>query len=452
MIVPTTPHLSPRASRTRRPHQRSYTLATTLLLAVLFLLSACGATASASRIAPADAPDPRAAARLTLAPPLKLLATRYLSRMSLDEKLGQLFVAELVGPAYTADNAALIERLHAGGILLYNREMPTFTAAHSLIATSQAHARIPLFVVVDEEGGWVDRMGDIYGFRPSASMIAATGSTAFARQEAVRVAQDMHSLGLNFDLAPDVDVALVNGPDQSTRTFGSTPDQVTAFASGYLDGLQSNGIIGCIKHFPGLGAATHDAHLGLPVITRTHAQIEQVELAPYRSLIAHNAPGCVMSTDLLMPALDPHMPAELSYPTITGVLRNELGYDGVVVTDALYMQGISQLYSMPQAGVLAIQAGVDFLMGPWDPAQMAAMIAALKSALASGRISMARIDQSVTRLLELKLRFGIISSPQQPNGSGPTAMGPAALAPAAPATHAPALPAAARPSTLFLVA
>jgi beta-N-acetylhexosaminidase len=400
-------------------------------------------------MAPGTAPASRAAARLALAPSLQLLATRYLSRMSLDEKLGQLFVAELVGPAYTPDNAALVERLHAGGILLYNREMPNFSAAHNLVATAQSHARIPLFVVVDEEGGWVDRMSDIYGFRPSASMIADTGSTSYARQQAAKVASDMKSLGLNFDLAPDVDVALVNGPDQSTRTFGSTPDKVTAFAGAYLDSLQSNGVIGCIKHFPGLGAATHDAHLGLPVITRTRAQIEQVELAPYRSLVAHNAPGCVMSTDLLMPALDPRMPAELSYPTITGVLRNELGYDGVVVTDALYMEGISQLYSMPQAGVLAIQAGVDFLMGPWEPTQMEAMIAALKSALASGRISMARIDQSVTRLLELKLRFGIIPSPQQPAGSGPMAAGPAALAPAAPAAHAPSLPAAARPSTLL---
>lgn len=458
-----------RATATRRasgsagaspPARRGYAGATLALLAVMLLLNACGTTASASRVALATGTGPHAAARLSLAPSLRLLATRYLSRMSLDEKLGQLFVVELVGPAYTPDNAALVERLHAGGILLYNREMPTFAAAHSLVAAAQTHARIPLFVVVDEEGGWVDRMSDIYGFRPSASMIAATGSIAFARQQAAQVARDMKSIGLNFDLAPDVDVALVNGPDQSTRTFGSTPGQVTAFAGAYLDALQSNGIIGCIKHFPGLGAATHDAHLGLPIIARSRAQIEQVELAPYRSLIAHNAPGCVMSTDLLMPALDPRMPAELSYPTITGVLRDQLGYDGVVVTDALYMRGISQTYSMPEAGVLAIQAGVDFLMGPWDPGQMQAMIAALKSALANGRISMARIDQSVIRLLELKLRFGLIPSPQRPLGSGPTASSPTTLAAvstsAAPSIpeypHTPTLPTAARPSTLLLAA
>ncbi|HEX9058127.1 MAG TPA: glycoside hydrolase family 3 N-terminal domain-containing protein [Ktedonobacterales bacterium] len=396
-----------------------------MLLAALALLSACGATASQPRLAQLDPAAYTASGRLaSMEPSLTVLANAYLARMSLDEKLGQLFVVEFVGPAYTPDNAAMVEELHAGGVLVYNREMPTFQAAHDLLAAAQAHATIPLFTVVDEEGGWVDRMQDVYGFRPSASMIAATGSTDYAYAQARQVARDMRSLGLNFDLAPDVDVALVNGPDQSTRTFGSTPDVVTAFGGAYLTGLQHNGVIGCLKHFPGLGAATSDAHLGLPVISRTHDQIEQVELAPYRTLIQTEHPGCVMSTDLLMPAIDPALPAELSYKTITGVLRQELGYDGVVVTDALYMEGIKRQFSMPQAGVMAIQAGCDFLMGPWDPDQTRAMIAALKAALASGQISMARIDQSVLRLLKLKLQYGILPPTPPTVGVGPTAARP----------------------------
>jgi beta-N-acetylhexosaminidase len=363
------------------------------------------------------------------------LAQAYLVHMSLDEKLGQLFLAEFVGTQYDANNAAMIEQLHAGGILLYNREMQTFDGTHALIAAAQAHSTLPLLVAVDEEGGYVDRLSNIYGGRPGATDIASTGSTDFARSQGSQVAHDMLALGLNLNLAPDVDVQLVDGPDQSTRTFGSTPAQVISMAGAYLDGLQSRGAIGCLKHFPGLGAATSDAHQGLPVINRTRQQIEQVELAPYRYLIQHDEVGCIMSTDLLMPALDPVLPAELSPATITSVLRQELGYDGVVVTDALYMQGIAKLYSMPEAGVLAIQAGCDFLMGPADPYNMGLMIDALKSALASGQLTIGRIDQSVRRILALKLHFGLLPRPQSSvtEGSGPTgargASAPVALAP-----------------------
>jgi beta-N-acetylhexosaminidase len=343
-----------------------------------------------------------------------------LAHMTLDEKLGQLFLVRLIGPTYTPANAAMVEELHAGGILLYQYDIPTFASGHALIATADAHASVAPFVAIDEEGGWVDRLQPIYGFRPSAAMIAVNGSTNYARSEAARAAHDMMSLGFNLDLAPDVDVALVDGPDQSTRTFGATPAPVIRLGGAYLDGLQSNGIIGCLKHFPGLGAATIDAHRGLPLIGRTRAQIEQVELAPYRALIRSDNPGCVMTTDLLMPAFDPVMPAELSPAIVDGVLRGELGYDGVVVTDALYMAGISQRYSLPEAGVLAILAGDDFLMGPWSPEQMRAMLGALKAALASGRLTLARIDQSVRRLLQLKLRFGLLARPRMVIGSGLT--------------------------------
>ena len=377
-------------------------------LCLLGLLSACGTTVARSQLLAAHPALAPARGPSTLAPSLAAMAHTYLAHMSLEDKLGQLILVELVGPEYAGDNAVMVEQYHPGGILVYNREMPTFQAAHALIAAAQAHASLPLFTVVDEEGGFVDRLSDIYGFRPSASMIGATGSADFARAQGNQVAKDMAAIGLNLDLAPDVDVQLVDGPDQSTRTFGTTPDDVTRLAGAWLDGLQGQGITGCLKHFPGLGAATSDAHLGLPTIYRTRDQIEQVELAPYRVLIKTGTIGCVMSTDLLMPALDANLPAEISPAIINGVLRQELGYDGVVVTDALYMDGIANLYSLPQAGVKAIQAGCDFLMGPWTSWQTRDMINALKAALASGTLSMGRIDQSVLRLLTLKLRTGIL--------------------------------------------
>ncbi|HEX6122548.1 MAG TPA: glycoside hydrolase family 3 N-terminal domain-containing protein, partial [Ktedonobacterales bacterium] len=178
-----------------------------------------------------------------------------------------------------------------------------------------------------------------------------------------------------------------------------------------LDGMQDNGVIGTLKHFPGLGDALEDAHLSLPVINRTRGQIESVELAPYRAMIDSGKAQMVMSTDLLMPAFDPVLPAELSPAIITGLLRGELGFDGVVMTDALYMAGIANKWSMPQAGVMAIEAGCDMLLGPWNVSQMRAMFVAIQNALKSGAISKARLDQSVRRILTLKMRMGLIPLP-----------------------------------------
>lgn len=349
----------------------------------------------------------------TRARPLTLedIANRYIAQMTLDEELGQLFLADFSGSDYNANNAAMVKQMHAGGIILYARSIISRDQTRALIASAQADATLPLLVATDEEGGFVDRLQSVYGSRPSASEIGARGSTAFAASEGARAGRDMLSLGLNFDFAPDVDVQLVDGPDQSTRTFGSTPQAVILLGGAYLTGMQSAGVVACPKHFPGLGAATSDAHLGLPLITRTRAQIESVELAPYRALIASGQVQAIMTTDLLMPALDPHLPAELSPAIITDVLRGELGFDGVVVTDALYMDGIAARYDMPEAGVLAIQAGNDLLVGPWTADQMGAMMQALHAAMTSGRISKARIDQSVRRILVLKMRMGLIPVP-----------------------------------------
>jgi beta-N-acetylhexosaminidase len=188
---------------------------------------------------------------------------------------------------------------------------------------------------------------------------------------------------------------------------------VISLAGAYMNGMQGGGVITTLKHFPGLGDARTDAHRDLPVINRSQAEIESVELAPYRQLISTGQVQMIMATDVLMPAFDPKMPAELSPILINGVLRQDLGFNGVVVTDALYMQGVTDRYSMPQAAVLAIEAGDDLLVGAFSTYQVGAMIAALKSALRSGALTKARIDQSVERILILKMRMGILPVPTQ---------------------------------------
>lgn len=395
------------------------------LLVAIFAMSACGSNSGALRIEQAALANPDHRGPTTTNSTLLIprhydrqrvqtiaeYADQLISKMSLDEELGQLFVAEFTGTSYDANDAAMVQQLHAGGIILYAFSMHDAKQTQAMIASAQAGAKIPLLTTVDEEGGCVDRIAQIYGPRPGAPAIGANGSSDYAYQQGAKTAQDLAALGFNVNLAPDVDIELVPGRDLLCRTFGTTAGTVTRLAGAYLDGLQANGVVGTLKHYPGLGGALEDAHMVLPVINRTRDQIESVELTPYRTMINSGKVQMIMSTDLLMPALDPTLPAELSPNIITGILRSELGYDGVVMTDALYMAGITNKWSMPQAGVMAIQAGCDMLLGPWNVSQMRDMINALRGAFKNGGLTKARIDQSVRRILLLKMRMGLISLP-----------------------------------------
>jgi beta-N-acetylhexosaminidase len=339
---------------------------------------------------------------------LSALADQYMASMTLDQKLGQLFLANFVGSDYPPQDAGMIEHNLAGGAIMYSRSLLTKDQAHAMIATAQSHAQIPLFMSIDQEGGGVDRLKDIYGLHPSARTMALSKSTNYVQQQGALTGGQMKALGLNLNFAPDVDVQLVDGRDLGSRNFGTDPQTVTTYAGAFLAGLQSTGVVGCLKHFPGLGGALDDAHLTTPVIDRTRAQIEAVELAPYRALIATGQAQCIMTTNLLMPALDPNLPAELSPTIIDGVLRHDLGYDGVVVTDALYMADLAARYGVPETGVRAILAGCDVLEGPSNSASLSAITNAVRNALASGRLTQARIDLSVRRVLVLKMRMGLI--------------------------------------------
>lgn len=385
-----------------------------LVLLGLLTLAACGTPgASGDASNPATRPAIHAVAPV-LPRQLSLddRAAQMVAHMSLDDKLGQMIVIQYTDVNYTAQQAALVGPFHPGGVILYGYAMGSEQQVRALLAGGQHDSPIPMFTFTDEEGGYVDRLNPYLGWRMSAPQMAATGNPQIVQQLGEKTAQDMLSFGLNADLAPVTDVAVVMGPDQWGRTFGSTPQPVIEYAGAFLRGLQQGGVVGALKHFPGLGAATTDAHLGLPVINRTRDQIEATELAPYRALIATGQVYMVMSTDLLMPALDPTMPAELSKPIITGILRDELHFDGVSVTDALYMDGVSSRWSFSQAAVLAIEAGNDMIMAPWTPGMIQGILSGLKQALASGALTMAQVDNSVRRILALKMRFHLIAPPQ----------------------------------------
>src|SRR6266702_4291283 len=344
----------------------------------------------------------------------KELASLYVAHMSLDEKLGQMIITESEQNTYSDDLNYMITQLHVGGMIMYESHLQTASQARATTSQAQQNAKIPLLTSVDEEGGlYVNRLEHIYGARPGPWEIYRSGSLVFDQQQGVKMAHDLLSIGLNTDLAPDVDVMIVPGYDTVDRTFGTTAAPVIKYTGPYIEAMQSHGLIACMKHYPGdLGDTPYDAHDILPTDKRSRDQIYATELAPYKTFINSPnplmRPGMIMSTDVLMPAIDPNMPAELSHKFMTDILRKELGYDNVVLTDTLYMGGISTRWSEPEAAVLAIEAGNDMVMGPMGSARTLAVIEALKQALHDGRLTMARVNEAVARIIALKMQYHLL--------------------------------------------
>jgi beta-N-acetylhexosaminidase len=373
------------------------------------------ATAAPVQVTPTSLATPLSTATADPLFKAKARVLQILSGMSLDEKLGQLIVVEYLGNNYQDSGLQyMVAQQHVGGVLYqyvnHNFDAPENTVA-SLAAFSrqmQKDAKVPLLIGTDQEGGQVNRLQVFHGSLPSAEAMAATGNPQYAYNQGVQAAKWMMQMGINSDLAPVVDVHTVNPPILQDRMFGNTPQQVAAYAGAFLDGLQQNGVAGTLKHFPGLGAVTSDPHFGLPTINRSLADLKKIDLAPYQLMIPKNHPAMIMDTDVVMPAIDRSLPAELSPKAINGILRGYLGYNGVVITDGLYMHGISERWSLSQAAVLAVEAGNDLVEGPYTTSQVASVLSALKQALHDGKLSEARIDQSVTRILLMKVEQGII--------------------------------------------
>jgi beta-N-acetylhexosaminidase len=409
LLLPASRRHSLSLSRTGR-----YTGFIFLMSFLLVFLSACSnpsrATApAATPIAPRPQPTPDPAVTQ------KDIVLHLMAGMSLDQKLGQLIVVEYLGTNYQDSGLqSMVTQQHIGGILYqevnHNFDPPDNTI-DSLAAFSsqiQDDATIPMLIGTDQEGGQVNRLQNFHGPLPSAADMVATGDPQYAFSQGAQTANWMAQLGMNSDLAPVVDVHTVDPPILQDRMFGNTPQIVATYAGAFLNGLQQNGVAGCLKHFPGLGALTSDPHLGLPTINRSLSDLEKIDLAPYKLMIDKDHPAMIMDTDVIMPAIDPKLPAELSPNAINGILRGSLGYDGVVITDGLYMQGVSDYWTLSQAATLAIIAGNDLIEGPYTVSQVAEVVSALKQALQDGKLTLARIDQSVERILLMKVEYGII--------------------------------------------
>ncbi|WP_052888202.1 glycoside hydrolase family 3 protein [Thermogemmatispora carboxidivorans] len=343
-----------------------------------------------------------------------------LRTMTLDQKLGQMLFVQFTGPYYSLDLSTMVTQENVGAVIL-------FTANNNIISAPQlkqltqeiqngartAGSGIPLLIAIDQEGGIVDRLRGLDGPRPSAAEIGATNDPERARAAGLQDAHDLAAYGINLNLAPVVDVTSVYNPQLDTRTFGSNPTTVTRMAGAYLQGLQQSGqVFGTLKHFPGLGDVSVDPHSGLPVLTRSLAQLQAIDWQPYRTLIQQGQVHAIMVTHEIVKAVDSSTPSSLSPKVISGILRQQLGFQGVVITDSLTMEGVSALYDESQAAVMAVQAGADLLMGAISAQTAGAMLKALKSAVEEGTLSVQRIDESVRRILMLKYQLGLLHLPQ----------------------------------------
>ena len=339
--------------------------------------------------------------------------------MTLDEKLGQLIMVEFFGSDYA--NTALpymIGQQHVGGYLYqdvngnFHAPSNTIDASKQFAMQANNDAKIPLLIAIDQEGGLVNKLGDpFYGPSSSAADMAAQGDPNFALNQGIQTAKEMQSVGINVNLAPVVDVGDPANNLLSTRMFSNDPKTVATYAGAFLNGLQNNGIAGCLKHFSGLGSLVgnaNDPHTSLPTVSESMTDLENKDFVPYRTLIQQNHPAMIMSTDVISTAIDPSLPAELSPKAIDGVLRKELGYNGVVITDGLYMGGIQQKWSLAQASVLSIIAGNDIVEGAYTADQVASTLQGFKDAIQQGQLTEVRVNQSVQRILLMKVQYGII--------------------------------------------
>jgi beta-N-acetylhexosaminidase len=333
--------------------------------------------------------------------------------MSLAQKVGQLFVSTVQGSTAGQGGADLVRRFHLGGVIYFQ---PNLVNARQVAALSNGLQRaaaaqpasVPLTIGTDQEGGTVARLDGILASFPSAMAEGATRDPVLVSAAARAVGGGLRSLGLNLDYAPvaDVNVDPAN-PVIGTRSFGSDPALVARMTSAAISGFHEAGVAAVAKHFPGHGDTSVDSHTGLPVIGHTLRQWQQIDAPPFEAAIRSGA-DMIMSAHIVVPALDGSgSPATFSHAIITGLLRGKLGYRGVVTTDSLQMAG-AQRYSGAQIAVRAIQAGCDELLMPDD---LATAYGAVLAAVRGGQIPMARLDESVTRILTLKLARGMLTSP-----------------------------------------
>ena len=352
---------------------------------------------------------------------------RVLASMTLEDKVAQMFFVTLDGLTGVSGTQIAgditresLRQFHPGGVSLFGGNIGDPDQLAALTAALQEYSLrftgIPLLIGTDEEGGLVKRIGSNGNFDVpyvgTMQSVGETGDPSQAYMVGDEIGAYLAEYGVNMDFAPDADV-LSNSANTviGSRSFGSDPALVSEMTEQYRKGLLSHGVIPCLKHFPGHGATTEDSHTGFAMTDKNMDQLMECELVPFKTAIENGA-DCIMAAHISLPSVTgDRTPASLSPVIINGLLRETLGFDGVVLTDALNMGAVTNWYNPPQAAILAVQAGNDMLL---TVGEFREQYLAVLNSVKDGTIPEERIDGSVRRILTLKLNHGLVAAVPAP--------------------------------------
>jgi beta-N-acetylhexosaminidase len=351
-------------------------------------------------------------------------AANLFASMSPAARAGQLMSVAFHGTKITPALEAMIRGRSVGGVILYSEnfdgdaaKLKTLIGDLSRIATDAKV--VPLFYSIDQEGGAVVRIARGATILPGNMALAATPDPADSVRKAVAItARDLRAVGVNFELAPDSDVNNEpRNPIILNRSFGSDPQRVASLVTVATKAFADAKLLSCAKHFPGHGATTTDSHTGLPLLEIDRARLDAVELVPFKAAIAAGTPA-IMSAHIRIPALDPtpDLPVTLSRKVMTELVRTQLGFEGLLVTDDLEMGALTQTRSESQAGYDAFLAGADYLLFRFDESAQTDAHDRLSRGISTDKTALARAEESVMRILAVKERFGVLDG-VAPSGS-----------------------------------
>ncbi|MRN54686.1 beta-N-acetylhexosaminidase [Paenibacillus monticola] len=324
------------------------------------------------------------------------------------KKVGQMFMCGFMETHPNENILKLITDYNLGGIIYFRRNIGTPEEVYECSASLQRAAAEPLLIAIDQEGGMVARIEDGITLMPGNMALGATRDLEGVRESARIVGSELRHLGINMNFAPCVDIN--NNPANpviGVRSYGESPELVGDMGAAAADGYQQAGVAATIKHFPGHGDTDTDSHLGLPFIRHNRQRLEKIELAPFRHIIETGV-DAIMTAHVVFPAYEEQeIPATLSESILTGLLREDMGFEGVIVTDCLEMNAISKTVGVGRGAVMAVQAGADLILVShqfdWQVEAIEAVIAAVER----GDITESRIDHSIRRLRDLKAKRGI---------------------------------------------
>lgn len=328
------------------------------------------------------------------------------------KKIGQLFIVGFPGKKITSKLKKLIHDYHVGGIILFSENIGSYIELAQLTKRLQKEAKLagykyPLLIGIDEENGTVKRISDTQNAYPGAMSLSATNNSDYAYGIGNATGKDLKKFGINWNYAPTLDINNnSDNPVISVRSFGEKPEIVSEFGIKFMKGLQDAGIASTLKHFPGHGDTNTDSHYELPIIEHDLEHLQKVELRPFLDAINHGADS-IMVGHILFPALESEKdkPASLSKNIVTKLLRNKLNFGGVIITDALEMQAITERVGIDSAAVQALKAGVDSILIGHYPSEQIKALEKVEKAFNSGELSEKNISQSIKRMNVLKEKY-----------------------------------------------